>query len=172
MNVINLRRLISHEIKTILLRTTSEGILEESVNSPIHDAAILCGSFNPLHEGHKQLLEAAWHRSGKKEMIYEISVFNCDKGDLDEKILLRRIKQFHDLKYTLLLTNQPYFYQKTETLNNCCFVVGFDTFIRLIDVKYSNHDMEQLRDIFKVFQNTQTTFIVAGRFNPMKKTFE
>jgi hypothetical protein len=105
-------------------------------------------------------------------MIYEISVFNCDKGDLDENMLMRRIKQFNDLKYTLLLTNQAYFYQKIESLNNCCFVVGFDTFIRLIDGKYYNHDMEQLKAIFKEFQSKQTTFIVAGRFNQYKQSFE
>ena len=78
-------------------------------------------------------------------MIFEMSVHNCDKGEINETNILKRIKQFESRGFNLLLTNQPLFFEKTESLKSCCFVLGYDTFIRLIDLKYYNSDEEQLK---------------------------
>ena len=45
---------------------------------------VLPGSFNPLHDGHRQLLSAAVERfgggSGGMEGCFELSIGNADKG--------------------------------------------------------------------------------------------
>lgn len=51
----SLIRLISQDVKMILYRTNLAGIREELIDPSHHelkDSVILCGSFNPLHEGH------------------------------------------------------------------------------------------------------------------------
>ena len=49
----NLPLLASHQVKMILYtKSASTGLVEETLDPEISNANILCGSFNPLHEGH------------------------------------------------------------------------------------------------------------------------
>lgn len=57
---------------------------------------ILSGSFNPLHEGHTQLLHAASLKCNDSKVCYEMTLNNADKGALaaDDPQILARIEQF------------------------------------------------------------------------------
>ena len=41
---------------------------------------ILCGSFNPIHQGHIELLNAASLKAPDFEPMFELSLHNADKG--------------------------------------------------------------------------------------------
>ena len=110
MNASNIRRLLTQEIHSLLFTTNVAGYREEVVNPHITDTAILCGSFNPLHEGHIELLDHGQFKSGKLHKLFELSVVNCDKGALEEKDIMKRVVQFERDGLNLLLTTQPYFY--------------------------------------------------------------
>ena len=43
---------------------------------------VLSGSFNPLHDGHRNLLRAAQSKAGAQKICYEISLKNADKGQI------------------------------------------------------------------------------------------
>ena len=77
----------------------------------IGNKVVLCGSFNPLHDGHLNLLNSARAKiSGTCNLdgsCFEMALTNADKGAMqaDDPMLLARIKQFTDRELTLLLCN-------------------------------------------------------------------
>ena len=82
---------------------------------------ILSGSFNPLHQGHKELLNIASQKCGNLAKCYEMTLNNADKGILsvDDPALLARIRQFthfnqeeDTFECNLVLTNQGLFINK------------------------------------------------------------
>ena len=70
------------------------------------------GSFNPLHEGHLKLMEAAHKHFPDLICTYELSLHNADKGDLSSDSVFRRIEQFDKLQLNLAITNSPLFVDK------------------------------------------------------------
>ena len=57
----------------------------EALNLDLENCTVLCGSFNPIHDGHEKLIEAAHKISGKDRMVFELTVNNVDKGSIDEE---------------------------------------------------------------------------------------
>ena len=79
----NLAKLINLECQSILYRNSLANP-EEIINAQIDNCTVLWGSFNPIHDGHIKLLEAAHKVSQKERMIFELSINNKDKGLIDE----------------------------------------------------------------------------------------
>ena len=93
-----------------------------------HDGSLLFpGSFNPLHEGHEQMMAVAEARSGLAG-AFELSIENPDKPLLDYIEIAERLSQF---QHPAWLTRLPTFPQKAENFPNATFVVGIDTLIRI-----------------------------------------
>ena len=113
---------------------------------------MLPGSFNPVHQGHLNLLKTAEELTGLRG-VFELSCANVDKPDIPEEEILRRVSAIRDIP--VALTHAPRFIQKAALFPQTAFVVGFDTAIRFIK-DYSLED-------WKKFQTLGIRFLVAGR---------
>lgn len=96
--------------------------------------AIFPGSFNPLHDGHRQMSEVAARRLGSP-VEYEISVSNVDKPPLDYEEMRGRAAQFNN-DSPLWFTAAPTFVEKSALFPGATFVVGADTIVRIADPRY------------------------------------
>ena len=157
----SIERLYAGKIGAIVI--SSNGEVSESL--PCHPL-VLAGSFNPLHQGHRRMLEAASLAVGGPT-YYEISISNVDKPVLPEAELERRVARVTSNGNSIIVTNAPRFAEKSSILPGATFVIGFDTYIRLMDKRYypdhvagEHSPVENSLDL--IFEN-RCGFIVAGR---------
>ena len=61
----------------------------------VENAAILSGSFNPIHHGHRKLLDYCSKKYDKNK-YYEISLLNVDKPEIVSDDLSTRLKKFSE----------------------------------------------------------------------------
>jgi len=120
---------------------------------------VLCGAFNPLHEGHVEMRAVAERILGGP-VWYELSIGNVDKPPLDFLTIEERRRQF---AHPLALTNAPTFVRKSRVLPNVTFVVGADTAARIIQPKYYGHDESAMRDALKEIRDHGCRFLTAAR---------
>jgi hypothetical protein len=105
-------------------------------------------------------------------MIFELAIINADKGTIEDQVIERRLSQFESRGLNLLLTTQPFFYKKALMLPDQHFALGYDTFVRLLDVKYYEGSKDKLLEILGWLDAVGTKFLVAGRLNQAKNLFE
>lgn len=122
--------------------------------------AIFPGAFNPIHDGHRQLREAAAAFLGCP-VCFELSIRNVDKPLLPRDEVLRRLTQISE--GPVLLTSAAMFAEKAELFPGAWFVVGFDTAVRILDVRYYRHDVGQRDSCLQRLQAAGVRFLVAGR---------
>lgn len=118
------------------------------------------GAFNPLHEGHQQIIDSATAHY-KQDVVLEISVTNVEKYPLNFIEIDRRCKQLAPRKY--VLTNAPTFLQKSSLFPGCHFVVGTDTLIRIADPVFYNDSMSARDAAIKTLTDRGHEFLVFGR---------
>ena len=135
----------------------NDDIKNENYN--LNNSLILSGSFNPLHEGHIELLKAS-SKEFKKKPLFEISIKNVDKSEINFNDLMDRINQFKSLG-KLVVTNSAKFEEKSKIFKESIFVIGYDTALRLVDNKYYSDDF---RKSLKIIEKNNCSFLVSGRF--------
>lgn len=134
----------------------------EAVRSAIRGAAILPGSFDPLHHGHEQLARAAERLLGR-EVLFELSVVNVDKPPLALDEVRRRIAQFTGSRRALV-TRAPTFVEKGRLLPGSIFVAGWDTAVRLFEGRYYEGGTEAaMFAAFGELRDAGCSFVVGGR---------
>lgn len=123
--------------------------------------AFLSGSFNPLHEGHRQMVEVA-SEILQRQVYFELPLINADKAPLDVAETRRRIAQFAGYA-PVILSRAPLFSQKAEFFPHCVFVIGADTAERLVQLRFYNHSRADMHAAFHHLRAAGCRFLVAGR---------
>ena len=116
---------------------------------------VLSGSFNPLHDGHKNALRVAAGMV-QRPGAYELSIDNCEKPSISPDEMLTRMEQFDGLR--LILTDEALFVDKARLMPGTIFVMGYDTAERFLTVPSGSKDAEldEIRD-------NGCSFLVGGR---------
>ena len=123
-------------------------------------AALLPGSFNPVHAGHWGLAAYASRLLGK-EVAFELSLHNVDKAELVGEEVRRRVLPFAG-KADIWLTQAATFVQKARLFPGTTFVVGADTAARIADARYYGNCAERQRAM-ETLRELQCSFLVAAR---------
>lgn len=126
---------------------------------PFNPVGVLAGSFNPLHEGHRELARVAEQRLGGP-VAFELACVNVDKPPLDFLTIEARCQQFTDRP--VVLTHAPTFVLKARLFRNAVFVVGIDTAERIVQPKYYGGDDGMLAALNEI-RSHGGRFLVAGR---------
>lgn len=152
-----LTQLISGEARWVVAKPGEKLIVEGAVPD-----AMLPGSFNPLHAGHRGLAQAGASILGQSP-AYELSVTNVDKPPLKRAEINSRLRQFEG-NDTVVLTAAETFYKKARLFPGRSFVIGWDTAVRLLSPRYYGDDGEtaMLKSLAEAWASG-TRFLVAGR---------
>lgn len=102
------------------------------------DSLLLPGSFNPVHEGHEEIGRQAAKLLGRSfdSVFLELCVVNADKGAVDVATLCSRITKAALRGNRVLATRAMLFQDKADLFPGCDFVVGYDTYRRILNPKY------------------------------------
>ena len=153
-----IRLLLNGEVKWVTVHP--DGSMGAEDEPP---AALLPGSFNPLHQGHVELASAAVQTLGVP-VSYELSVVNVDKPPLSADEIRRRVAQFQGVG-TVVLTGAETFHKKAQLFPGCGFVVGWDTAARLIEPRYYGDSETAMLTALAEMWGSGCRFAVAGRVN-------
>lgn len=145
------------EGKEPTLCVTGHGKLSADAPRP---AALLAGSFNPLHEAHLSLAALA-ARKLAGPVAFELSVANVDKPALPAWEVLHRIQQFA-WRSDVWLTHAPTFVEKAELFPGVVFIVGADTAERIVESRYYGSEGSMIAALVRV-RERGCRFLVAGR---------
>lgn len=132
---------------------------------PLKPSGLLAGSFNPLHDGHRELVRVAEQRLGGP-VDFEMACVNVDKPPLDFLTIESRCRQFTERP--VVLTHAPTFVLKSRLFPNTVFVVGIDTAERIVQPKYYGGEAEMVAALTEI-RSHGGRFLVAGRLD--RKSF-
>ena len=135
-----------------------DGTLTSAAPPP---AAVLPGSFNPVHEGHLLLARVA-DDIVHAPVVFELSVTNVDKPPLEPGEVRRRVAQFAS-RARVELTRAPTFLEKSRLFPGVTFVVGADTAERLVATRYYGDDAERMAAALQEIADRGCRFLVAVR---------
>lgn len=122
--------------------------------------ALLCGSFNPLHEGHARLAEVAARILGVP-VAFEMTLQNADKPAMPIEEAERRAGQFVG-RGPLWFTTAPTFAAKAALFPGATWVVGADTAARIVQPRFYGSDAERDAALAGL-RDHGCRFLVAGR---------
>lgn len=150
-------RLLAQEVEWVAVAPDGQ----MSAGEILPHIALLSGAFNPLHEAHRRLAEAAAEILGQ-EVYFELALVNADKAPISLEEAQRRVAQFAGFG-PVILTRAPLFSQKAQLFPHSVFVLGIDTVERLIQPRFYHNDPAEMLASFKAIRTAGCYFLVAGR---------
>jgi len=121
---------------------------------------IFSGAFNPLHDGHRRMVELAAVRLDAP-VAMELSIANVDKPTLDFLEIETRLAGLTE--FPVLLTRAPTFVEKAALVPGATFVVGADTIVRIAEEKYYGGDRQKRDSAIANIASRGCRFLVFGR---------
>jgi hypothetical protein len=122
---------------------------------------IFPGAFNPLHVGHRRMMQVAQDML-QQPVAMEISIVNVDKPPLDFAEIERRLGQF-SADEAVYLTRAATFEEKSRLFPEATFVVGTDTLRRIADPRYYGGDRAACQSAVERIAGRACRFLVFGR---------
>jgi hypothetical protein len=135
-----------------------DGTFKRDASPP---AALLPGSFNPLHAGHLRMAEVTAALIGAG-VDFELSIVNVDKPQLGVEDVRLRLSQFHG-RARVWVTRAATFEQKAVLFPGTTFIIGADTAQRLIALRYYGGEERRMQESFARIRGQRCRFLVAGR---------
>lgn len=158
-------RVLKGEIPSVTIR--HNGKISEGNPSNV---GVLSGSFNPIHDGHRRLLSVASDMLGLP-VLCELSVTNVDKPVLNRLEVQRRLGQLVGIES--VVTRATTFSDKARLFRDSTFVIGWDTFVRLLNPVYYRDKQKGLTKALDGIGHSGCKFLVAGRLDGgVFRTFE
>ena len=122
---------------------------------------IFPGAFNPIHRGHRRMIEIAREELGDPVDL-ELSILNVEKPPLDFIEIERRLAAIGP-SITVWLTRSPTFDQKSRHFPGSTFMVGADTLRRIADPRYYGNDADACCRAIDEIATRGCRFLVFGR---------
>ncbi len=119
------------------------------------------GAFNPLHAGHRRMMEIAQEML-RQPAALEISIENVDKPPLDYMEIERRLGQFPP-EQTVYLTRAATFEEKSRLFAGATFIVGVDTLRRIAAPQYYGDNVSACECAIQRIADRGCRFLVFGR---------
>lgn len=151
-------QLIKGEADSVTIHPDRTIVADEAV-----EGAIIAGSFDPLHKGHKKLAQVASEILGQ-DVIFELAIVNVDKPRLEKPQIIDRVAQFAD-KASVVVTQASTYLEKAKLFPNCTFVIGWDTATRVVDSNYYENNDKKMLDTLQQILDLGCRFLVAGRIS-------
>jgi len=121
---------------------------------------VFSGAFNPIHDGHRRMVELAAARCGSPVAL-EISIANVDKPLLDFVEIDDRLAGLGD--QPVVLSRAATFAEKAALYPEAVFVVGADTIARIADEQYYGGSCEKRDSAIATLAARGCRFLVFGR---------
>lgn len=129
----------------------------------VHPQTLLSGAFNPLHDGHLGMAQAA-SKLLDRPVAFELAAVNVDKPPLPPEVILNRIAQFAG-SYPVYVSNAPTYLEKSRLYPGATFIIGYDTAERLFFPKYYGDSEDEMLRALGEIDERGCQFLVTGRLD-------
>lgn len=128
------------------------------------EVVLLPGTFNPIHDGHREMAIAVFHRT-KKPVCYMITADSPHKATLSVQELLARAAMFRRERreaigtQVLFTEGDPLYIHKARRFPGIGFAIGADAALRMLDPEWGPPIVPMMQE----FYDLRTRFYVFRR---------